>query len=367
MGRKPQPWQRKSTGTWHVQIDGKQVYLGKDKAAAEKKYHRLMVLGKAPTTVTVCQIVTDYWAWCKANLAETTCERRRVLLEEFGKFIKPKLKAEDLRAFHVQKWIDANRQAKVYKKQGDDFKVVVTDKPISPTTVGDRITLIKGMMSWAKRQGYIDSNPIADMPKPAPRIREEFLSSERWQEFLAHCADDGFRELIEFTLETGCRATEVMRFRVKHFDDDNRRIVLPASESKGRKRPRVIPLSPRAYELVDKPGIDREKLLTMPSLRERPLFVKDNGDAWTKSSLKGRFKVLKRKMKMPGLCLTVLRHSYAHYRLSSGQDALTVSKLMGHVDTRMLATRYGHLDANSAYMLEAAAAVPFPAATPATA
>ena len=53
---------------------------------------------------------------------------------------------------------------------------------------------------------------------------------------------------------------------------------------------------------------------------------------------------------MPKLCATVLRHSFAHYRLSEGQDALTVAKLMGHVDTRMIATRYGHLDSNVEFM-----------------
>jgi hypothetical protein len=45
----PKPWLRKSTGTWHVPIDGKQVYLGKTKADAWKKYNRLMAhaTGKA--------------------------------------------------------------------------------------------------------------------------------------------------------------------------------------------------------------------------------------------------------------------------------------------------------------------------------
>jgi integrase len=73
-----------------------------------------------------------------------------------------------------------------------------------------------------------------------------------------------------------------------------------------------------------------------------------------------RFRRRKRELKMPWLTATHLRHSFAHHRLSSGQDALTVSKLMGHVDTRMLATRYGHLDANTQFMLDAANAAPFP-------
>lgn len=38
----------------------------------------------------------------------------------------------------------------------------------SSTTRGDYITLIKGVMKWAKVLGYVERNPIEDMPKPLP-------------------------------------------------------------------------------------------------------------------------------------------------------------------------------------------------------
>jgi site-specific recombinase XerD len=65
-------------------------------------------------------------------------------------------------------------------------------------------------------------------------------------------------------------------------------------------------------------------------------------------------------MNMPKLCATVLRHSYAHYRLTNGQDALSVSELLGHVDTRMLATRYGKIGKNRNYMVSEASRINFP-------
>ena len=65
---------------------------------------------------------------------------------------------------------------------------------------------------------------------------------------------------------------------------------------------------------------------------------------------------------MPGLVATTLRHSFAHHRLTSGQDSLTVSKLLGHVDSRMLSSRYSHLEANAEYMSAAANQVTFPVA-----
>ena len=56
---------------------------------------------------------------------------------------------------------------------------------------------------------------------------------------------------------------------------------------------------------------------------------------------------LKKKLKLPKLCATALRHSFAHYKLTVDKvDPLVVAKMMGHVDGRMIATRYGHIEAN---------------------
>ncbi|TWT86640.1 site-specific tyrosine recombinase XerC [Pseudobythopirellula maris] len=94
---------------------------------------------------------------------------------------------------------------------------------------------------------------------------------------------------------------------------------------------------------------------------EGPLFRNPRGIPWSRISVRLCFRRLKEKLGMPKLCATTLRHSFAHHRLTSGQDALTVAKLMGHVDTRMLATRYVHLDANPEFMQNAANQTSFPA------
>lgn len=50
-----------------------------------------------------------------------------------------------------------------------------------------------------------------------------------------------------------------------------------------------------------------------------------------------------------------LRHAYATDALENGVDVITLSKLMGHTDTRMLATVYARVSARSDHMREAAA------------
>lgn len=62
------------------------------------------------------------------------------MLAAFNRSVRANLQASDLRAFHVQRFIDSQERGK------------------SPTTAGDYITLLKGIMPWAKGMGYIDRN-----------------------------------------------------------------------------------------------------------------------------------------------------------------------------------------------------------------
>ncbi len=346
--RNPRPWRRESTGTWHVWFNGKQRYLGTDEEKALQQFRRMTQSGSTGD-YTVRQVIQAYWKWAKSTHAATTYERRKPILESFSKAMRPSLKADALRAMHVQDWIDNKIKHKEAVKGGKRGERKATTKPLSPTTIGDYITVIKAVMNWAKGMGYIDRNPIEDMPKPTARVRQDFVPADVWPKVLELATDEALKDYLTVMLSSGARATEMAKFEAKHLDGN--RLILPIEKSKGKRRSRVV------YLPVDALTIVQKLAGTYP---EGLLFRNSDGNAWNKDSLKCRFRRLKRELKMPGLTPTTLRHSFAHYRLSSGQDALTVAKLMGHVDTRMLATRYGHLDANPEYMTNAANAVSFP-------
>jgi integrase len=329
--RTPTPWFRKQNQTWYVQIEGRQINLGKNKKDAFAEYLKLMHLGVPKGDQSVRQILDAYWNWARSNLAEETCKSRKGPLTSFGESVPRSLKATNVRAYHVQKWIDDSKRVK------------------SPTTISDRITLIKGVMNWAVSMGYIESNPIAEMPKPSRVVRQDFLPPDTWHKVLDLATDQQFRDFLTVMLATGARVQEMFEFEAAHLD--GARFVLPISKSKGRKRSRVVYLPPDALEIVER-LVERHP--------EGKLFRNRKGTPWNRDSIRCRFLRLKRELNMPNLTATTLRHSYAHHRLTSGQDALTVAKLMGHVDTRMVATRYGHLESNSDYMQEAASQIGFP-------
>lgn len=327
--RKPKLWFRKQTKSWYVKIDGEQINLGKDKQAAKEQYQRLIngIAGKH----TVREILDLYWRWLKKNRRPSTYEPRERLLKSFGKSVASNLKASALKPYHVQTWIDEN------------------PRTLSATTQNHRISTIIAVFNWAKQMGHLDRNPIEGMPKPQRTVRQEFLPVDRWQDLLDAATDGEFRDWLTIMLATGMRAEEMFKLKAERFDTD--RFVLPIEDSKGRKQSRIIYLPEPALSIVQRLAEDRP---------EGDLLLNSQGRPWTRNSINCRFKRLKKVMDMPKLCATVLRHSYGHYRLTNRQDALSVAELMGHKDTRMLATRYGKIGQNREYMNGEANRIAFP-------
>ena len=131
----------------------------------------------------------------------------------------------------------------------------------------------------------------------------------------------------------------------RHYQPDVARLVLLREESKGAKRRRVIYLDDISREIVERLAASHPR---------GPLFRNSQGRPWTSDALSARFRRLRKKLEMPKLCAYTLRHSYAHWQLTSGTDSIVVSKFLGHSDGRMLETRYGHIERDLAFMASTA-------------
>lgn len=331
--REPKPFFRTQTRSWYVQLEGRQINLGKDREVAFQKYHELMTRRRTVGEFNnVAKLLEQYWQWCQRNLAETTCDRRKLILRSFKQH-SGRLKVGNIRAHHVQDWINEKYAGR------------------SSTYHHNLITTVQGAFSWATKSGYIDRNPLAGMPKPRPRVRQEFIPADLWQKAIDAATDQPFEDFLVFMLTTGARPQEAMRIESRHFDAERQCITFPIEESKGRTRSRTIWLPDAAFQIIQR---------LSEATPEGRIFLNSRGRPWSRNAIRCRFRRLKVLLKCPKLCATTLRHSFAHYRLTKGQDTHTVSKLMGHVDGRMLETRYGHLDQNSDFMRQAADAVDAP-------
>ncbi len=158
MARPPKPWYRKRRKAWCVTIDGTRHFLAKSTEDALTRFHQLMAepqkrIVRSDSLAVVIDLFLD---WCQKHRAPDTYEWYRYRLERFVRTY-PDLRTHELRPFHVQQWLDSMTE-------------------LSRGSHRNYCRSIKSAVRWAKRQGYIEVNPIADLEEPRPGKHETVLS-----------------------------------------------------------------------------------------------------------------------------------------------------------------------------------------------
>ena len=342
--RQPQPFFRKQTQSWYVQIGSKQVPLGKDLESAQRKYHQLMAgqIELSPDTPVVA-VLDEFLEWVKNNQADTTYAFYSRFLTEFAESIGTQAKAAELKPYHVTRWVDSR-----YAGQSDSTK-------------HGAYRSVERAFNWAKKQGILKHSPVEGMEKPTPGRRETYLTPDQFKIVLAKVAEyergEGgpFYELLVALWDTGCRPQEVRTVEARHFDPQRGIWIFERKLSKGKKRRRVVYLTDRMREISAR---------LVAQFPEGPLFRNGKGKPWTKAAINCRFRHLtgakkgkRQKKNATPLGFPVhayaFRHGFATDRLQNGVDSTTVATLLGHTSTRMLETVYQHVDANDTYLRSA--------------
>jgi integrase len=346
MRRIPQPFFRKQTASWYVQIRNKQIALGKDKAAAFQEYHRIMAGERELAPSTPAAIVIDHFLdWVTNNQAPATYAFYHRHLARFAKFIGASKRVVDLKPYHVTRWVDRD-----YVGQSDSSKFAA-------------FRSVQRAFNWAKKQGMIALSPVERIDKPTPGRRETYLTPEQYQIVLARVKENErgegpFYELLVTLWETGCRPMEVRTVTAANFDAERGVWIFERKQSKGKKRRRVVYLTPKVREITER---------LVAKYPTGPIFRNGKGKPWNKNSLNCRFIHLrgqKKLRKTKGKQKQVkplpfpvhayaFRHGFATDRLRNGIDSTTVAGLMGHTTTRMLELCYSHVDAHDDHMKRA--------------
>lgn len=410
MAHVSKPYYKESRLTWYAEFDRKQYSLGPNpphRPQPKKKngvwqapseiiqafeqlklrLHQAVQADEGGPNQPVVEIFDEFLEWCLKHKSPRTYEWYKNHIQSFIKHEHDgsafsTLDIETLKPIHVERWVDSHPTWGASHQRGAKIAV-------------------QRAFRWADRMGIITTNPIRYLPKPEQGKREQLIAPEQHELILAHFKDRSFRELLDMAWHTGARPQECNRIEARHVELQNRRIVLPPAEAKGKKRYRIIYLNDEALAIV------QERLAEHP---EGLLFRNLDGAPWTAWAINSRFnrlqlhlgrqqlrhdhftldmqrveefaatlapmKMVKGKA-MPKskaellqearkkltnaearklgakFCLYAYRHTFANRLLTSGVDSLTVSTLLGHVDGTMLAKVYSHLQRNSAHLLDA--------------
>ena len=258
----------------------------------------------------------------QAEMAETTRDRRSEVFRSLLDYWNGP--AMDLTPDIINAWV-----GRPSKK---------TKRALSPTTQHLRIGTVSSLLNWAVRNKKISANPIHKMDRPRPKRRKRFLVTEEEVERLLSLLTEPFRSLYRFCILTGARASEGIHAEWRHLiRSPDPRLVFPENETKTRKADRVIWINREAMQIVD--------AQYSSSLSRRPherIFKDEEGKPWTKDTVMARMRRPQKQLGWP-VRLTDARHRFAVDKLRRGLDPLFISKLLGHVNTKMLYDVYGHL------------------------
>ncbi|HWB08625.1 MAG TPA: tyrosine-type recombinase/integrase [Pirellulales bacterium] len=314
--RIPKPFLRRQTGTYYLQIGKRQINLGKDKAAADIEYHRLMAERGEPTPrITAHAVIDRFLGWAEANREPGTVAFYRRHLDEFKQAISPRLKAAELKRDHVTRWVDDR-----YRGLSDNYR-------------HNAIRSVQRAFKWATDQDLIPPSKVASIQKPEQTPRETIVTAEQWQAIRAEVTDREFLDLLEILKETGCRPQEARIVEARHVDRERRQWILERQNSKGKKVRRVVRLNDAAW------AITQRLLMKWP---EGALFRTTEGQPWRKESINSRFYRLRQKLGFRVFAYS-FRHTWATNAIKAGVDITSIAILLGHRDASMLLKVYSHL------------------------
>lgn len=316
MPRPRKLWFRKQTKTWHVQIDGKQHNLHTDdKAEAEIKFHELMLERPEPHSSEQLVVILDkFLEWVQVEQPRSYSWYAGYIQSFVD--VHPKLLASELKPIHVEEWASQGKAKRA------------------------KITAMKRALNWAAEMQIIPYSPIAKMRRPASGVRTDIVSEAEFQELLSKINDACFRDLLDFSMETGCRPQEAKAVEDRHVDFDKSCFVLHYTEAK-KEKTRVVFLTDRAVELLRN------------NWKEGIIFRNSRGTPWTANAVRCRFKRLEEKVGRR-YCQYLFRHSWITQKLRAGVDSHIVARLAGHSDTKMIDRVYSKVAEDHKYMLEQA-------------
>jgi integrase len=177
MARRLTPWYWEDRSAWYVTIAGVRHKLAATKKEAFDRFYQLIRQPKRRKVSphSLVAVIDEFLEWVEKNLSHSNDVNYRYRLRRFVDRW-PDLRPDELRPFHVEKWANS-------------FE-------ISRTTRRNYLRAVKRCMRWARQQGYIDDNPIADLEVPAGESRKVVIRPDEFERLLTFVRDEAFRKLL---------------------------------------------------------------------------------------------------------------------------------------------------------------------------
>lgn len=351
-------------GTWSVRhYAGNQKYEVKSIGAADdlsdadgvailgywqavEKARELMVkrahhaAGKTgPLTVAdVMEGYLDYLDTNKKSGADARCRYDALIKPVLGHIEVSLLTADMIGDWHVAlakqpaRVRTAKDKPQQHRELGKDAEAVRRRR----ATANRTLTILRAALNraWRTKRKLVPSDAEWRAVKPfenANAARIQHLSVDEAKR-LINASEPEFRRLVQAALQTGCRYGELCRLTVADFDLKAGRLAVMVSKT---GKPRHVVLTEEAVAFFRDICAGRTG---------DELMLTRGGLPWGKSHqappMAAACKIAKIK---PAITFHALRHTYASLAVENGMPLLVLAGNLGHANTTMVETHYGHM------------------------
>jgi integrase len=223
----------------------------------------------------------------------------------------------------------------------DRYKSLRLAKKNKPVTLNIEFRAIKSLFLKAEKWGIISSTPMRQIQQmKVPAQAPLFLTKEDFRELHNNTKDKTLKDLLLWSVLTGCRISVSLQIRWKDIDLTQRRIVIANSDLFNTKsgHDRTIPINDSLLPML-------QRRFAIENRSE--LVFHKRGYPLNRVSITHKFKRLVRELKLnPDFKFHSLRHTSASWLVQSGVPLYTVSKVLGHsqISTTQI---YSHLSHES--------------------
>ena len=206
----------------------------------------------------------------------------------------------------------------------DRFKEARLAK-VKPVTLNISLRGLKTVFNKAEKWGIIENNVFRKVQQlKVPSSFPLYMTKEEFKKLYDSVTNQTFKDLILWSVMTGCRVSESLQVKWKDVDLKKRVILISNSDGFTTKsgNERVIPINDTLFQMLQKRTTEKHPCDLV--FHRKGFKLERNGIAHT-------FKKQIRALELnPAFKFHTLRHTFASWGVQNGISIFTMSKLLGH-------------------------------------
>lgn len=209
----------------------------------------------------------------------------------------------------------------------------LSGKPCSPDRVNNELSCLNQVLKYAQVLGYIKQNPLQNLKRlPTGNRLNKWLRKEQIELLLKECEKNNnlcnghLKDLVEFTILTGARLNEVVRFNVEDFNPQKTEVRVFTSKKRKSQGEHfrwfnIDQLGPRFAELL-------QRIKSHPETGY--FFYNEGGKSLSPTSYEHAFSKIRNPIGLDGTRIHDLRHTFCMHRAMVVKSFRQLQTEMGH-------------------------------------